>query len=200
MTRVAGAVAVGVALYSLVGVPRALSDLVLKSIGEIAIQDVWTQEDLGSRYRAYEAFAAYSTFASLPALQKLVGAGFGLTVDLGVPVLLAGKEYDAVPWIHNGYLYVLVKAGVLGLLSYMAFFAKMFLGGHPADGPLDPAIVRGTVGGLLLSNIVVCGWFNIESVFAFIVLGYMFAVRVTAPRPDGAGKLAEPAFAGGTPT
>ena len=109
-------------------------------------------------------------------------------------MLLAGKEYDAVPWIHNGYLYVLVKVGVLGLLSYLAFFAKMFVGRLPGRRPLGPAIVRGTVGGLLLSNIVVCGWFNIESVFAFVVLGYMFAVRVTAPRPDGSGKLAEPAL------
>ena len=177
------AVAVAAGAIVLLGDAGELSDLVARTVAEVAIGDTWTAEDLGTRYRAFESFAALATFLSFTPLQTLLGAGFGSLVELGVTVELAGTEYDVVPWIHNGYLYVLTKTGVVGLASYLAFFGRLLTGRYPESATFGPAIVRGTILGLLLSNLVVAGWFNIESVFAFVVLGYMAAVRVQRPRP-----------------
>lgn len=181
--RTVGAVAVVVALVALLELSGPATDLALKWIDELAFQDVWTTDDLGTRYRAYESFAAFTALASFSPVQMALGAGFGLLVDLGVPVLLAGKDYDAVPWIHNGYLYVLVKTGFVGLAAYLLFLARMAVGPYPSTSTLGPALVRGTILGLLLSNIVICGWFNIESVFAYLVLGCMSEIAVPRARP-----------------
>jgi hypothetical protein len=201
IARTVGALTALVGVVALLDLSGAVTDLALKWIDELAFQDVWTADDLGTRYRAYESFAAFTVFASFSPVQMAFGAGFGLVVDLGVPVFLAGKDYDAVPWIHNGYLYVLVKTGLVGLASYLLFLARMAVGPYPSTSALGSAIVRGTAVGLLLSNVVVCGWFNIESVFAYLLLGYMFAIRVKSPRPDEAGsRSAEPVLAGRTST
>ena len=201
IARTLGAVAAVAGLVVLLGLSRATTDLALKWIDELAFQDVWTTDDLGTRYRAYESFAAFTAFASFSRVQMALGAGFGLVVDLGVAVQLAGKEYDAVPWIHNGYLYVLVKTGFVGLASYLLFLARMAVGPYPSTSTLGPAIVRGIVAGLLISNVVICGWFNIESVFAFLLLGFMSATRVTRPLRDEAGPpLEQRMLAGENPT
>ena len=201
IARTVGVLAAVGAVIAILGLSSAATDLALKWVDELAFQDVWTTDDLGTRYRAYESFAAYIAFASFAPLQKALGAGFGQVVDLGVPVLLAGNEYDAVPWIHNGYLYVLVKVGLVGLTSYLVFFARVLAWPYPSSTTLGPAIVRGTVVGLLLSNVVVCGWFNIESVFAYLLLGYMFALPLTRSDPDEASSQpGEPLLAGSTST
>jgi len=208
IAQAVGAVAAVVAVVALVGGAGAGTDLAVKWIDELAFQDAWTMDDLGSRYRAYESFAAYTSFASLAPLQKAFGAGFGSMIDLGVPVVLAGTEYDAVPWIHNGYLYVLVKVGLVGMAAYLLFLAKVYAASYPDSSTLGPALARGTVVGLLLANIVICGWFNIESVFAYLVLGYMIAIRTTGAHPAEAdpdeGKYgprpSQRALAEGSPT
>ncbi len=39
---------------------------------------------------------------------------------------LAGTIYDAIPVLHNGYLYVLIKEGIFGLVSFVGFFYLTF--------------------------------------------------------------------------
>jgi hypothetical protein len=69
-------------------------------------------------------------------------------------------------------MYVLIKTGLIGFFCYMIFVIRVFLVAthcHEADGAV---LIKVTLIGLLLSNIVICGLFSNESVFAYIALGY----------------------------
>jgi O-antigen ligase len=149
--------------------------IVNKIIGELIPSEIWTQESMGLNYRAYEAQQGWKMFLDFPLNSILFGQGFGSLVPLDFHVLLGEVEYDAVPWVHNGYIYLLVKTGLIGLLCYILFFADIFrraMGLRPIRYKVN---VLGILMGLLISNLVICGVFSIQSAVAYVVLGYYYA-------------------------
>lgn len=86
--------------------------------------------DINNKYRAFESIAAIDTFLSGNLWDQFVGHGFGKMIDLKVliPLGVPGEinDYQFIPILHNGYLYVLIKTGVLGLLIYIYFMARSF--------------------------------------------------------------------------
>lgn len=89
-------------------------------------------EDRASRslsFRGYEAFRAIQTFSDGSLGEIIFGQGFGATIDLGETWILGGifgeesgtVEFDELIIIHNGYLQVLVKYGIIGFLLYVYF-------------------------------------------------------------------------------
>ena len=84
-----------------------------------------TKEEIQSNWRGYEAYQGLLKFRKADAVKKGLGFGFGARVDLGIIMKLAGKEYETVPILHNEYVTLLVKCGVVGLLLYLFFLYKM---------------------------------------------------------------------------
>jgi hypothetical protein len=145
---------------------------VKKAIFQLSFSDVWTNEDVGTRYRSFETFKTFSTYMSYPFSNMVFGGGFGSLVNLDTSVLLGAREYETIPWLHNGYLYSLIKAGLIGSVSYLIFMVKAYLGAFRCNDLIGKNLIKATVIGLLITNIVICGFFSNESVFAYIVLGY----------------------------
>ncbi|MDN2677713.1 O-antigen ligase family protein [Janthinobacterium sp. SUN033] len=169
----AAAVAGAFGLYDLIG------ETLHKAISELHFNEEWTQEDIGTSYRAYEIFASFREFKNYPVLNEIFGGGFGALVHLDFPVPLGGAEYSEIPWMHNGYLYILVKSGLAGLLCYFIFLLKMFRRAKHCTAPHGRMMILGSIAGLLLSNMVICGIFSNESVFCYIVLGYFSSFLAT---------------------
>lgn len=147
-------------------------DVFNKIFLELSFRDAWTEADMGTSYRAYEAITAYQNFLDYPFIKMIFGGGFGALVNLDMPVVLAGAEYDAVPWIHNGFTFILVKIGVLGFFSYIMFFFKLIKNSFFLENFFYKKILKLTIIGMLLANIVICGLFSTEFAFAYILLGY----------------------------
>lgn len=150
-----------------------------KAISELHFNDDWTQEDMGTSYRAYEIFAAFNEFKNYHFINKIFGGGFGALVHLDFSVVLGGGEYSEIPWMHNGYLYILIKSGLIGMLCYLTFLVKIFRRAKHCIDSRGRVMILGSIAGLLLSNMVICGIFSNESVFCYIVLGYFSSFLAT---------------------
>ncbi len=149
------------------------------------------QQDANVKYRAFETLAAIRTVMLGTWWDQIVGHGFGKMVDLDFLFILGEpgnqSDYQFIPILHNGYLYIMVKTGFLGTLLYVVFLAKSFkafLMAKTIDAlrywqRIGVTIVIGT----LLGTFVIAGPFGKGSFFTtFMVLGfamrYCFSSRI----------------------
>ncbi|HUQ65724.1 MAG TPA: hypothetical protein VM101_06205, partial [Flavitalea sp.] len=95
------------------------------------IQDNW---------RGYEAYQGMMKFDEGNALQHMFGFGFGARVDLGLIMKLGGKYYENAPILHNEYVMLLVKTGVIGLLLYLLFLYILGFKRLKPDDTNDPEV------------------------------------------------------------
>lgn len=125
----------------------------LRSFTEVKVSNYVDFEDITYNWRGFETYRAIATYASGSTLQKMIGQGFGSLVNLGITMNLAGTDYDQIPVIHNGYAYVLLKTGWLGILLYMVFYIKII---YRAVGLSNTSYILKKAQALLLLGSVLC--------------------------------------------
>jgi hypothetical protein len=156
-----------------------------RSLDELETTERMSKRQIDDNWRGYETARGLATWRSGNAAQLLVGQGFGAQVDLGLFQNLTRNPRDAVRYIpvfHNGYIYVLVKTGLVGLLLYAAALASIYVHGRRHACADDPAQRRH--GRLLqccavvfaFTTWVVGGAFNKFDMFAFLLMtGFLLA-------------------------
>jgi hypothetical protein len=92
---------------------------------EVNVHSYESYEDINLNWRGFEAARAAKTYAEFGDGEKLVGGGFGTMVDLGFAMKLGlgnnADSFEFVPLLHNGYMELLVKTGLLGLVLFILF-------------------------------------------------------------------------------
>ncbi|SNB47969.1 O-antigen ligase [Geobacter sp. DSM 9736] len=106
------------------GSEATFSEKITNSLAELRVADYEDDSDIHRNWRGFESYRALQTYAEGGAWTHLVGKGFGTGIDLGLTMVLMEEEFDSIPILHNGYLYLLVKAGLAGVAAYLAY---MFL-------------------------------------------------------------------------
>jgi len=96
-----------------------------RSTKEITIANYQDMTDVNSNWRGFETFKALITFLSGNTKQKIIGQGFGAQVDLGFTMTLSGVDFNEIPILHNGFAYILVKTGIIGILCYLLFYFNL---------------------------------------------------------------------------
>ena len=83
--------------------------------------DIHNTEQLNENdnYRGYEARMTLATVLEYKTINKLLGGGAGATVDMGTYAPI--RRF--VPITHNGYAYILLKFGIIGIILILAFGA-----------------------------------------------------------------------------
>ncbi len=89
--------------------------------------DVTDHRDLWDHFRAYESSKAIEESKEKGLRAIILGNGLGSLVDLDFEARLAGKEVRFIPIIHNGYVFVFFKAGLIGLFVYLLFLITLYL-------------------------------------------------------------------------
>jgi hypothetical protein len=156
-----------------------------------SIEELWVTEhtdfkSINENWRGYETARALRQFASGSPLEWLIGQGFGAMVDLGVAINLGGSRADRVmiyreiPLLHNGYAYLLVKCGAVGLMAFIAFLLLLYraadTGDRPDAGGSASRLMRAVVVSLFASTWVISGPFNKSDMFGFmLVAGFVYA-------------------------
>jgi len=105
------------------------SNLFLKlisSLGELKPAN-YDRNEVGYHWRGFENFLALQSYSSFDFFSKLFGGGFGYLLPLPFEMTLAGNVYDEIPFIHNGYMFLLLKVGGIGFLFYIFWLKQAYL-------------------------------------------------------------------------
>lgn len=157
-------------------------DKILGSFNELSIGNYNTEEEINTKYRGYESFMAVDQFLKGDSKDWIFG-GLGKLVDLKTFLRLgADTDYEFIPVLHNGWLYLLIKTGLIGILTYLAFFARLVIVNwreyvNPKGKPaikFFSALTIGSIFSLLLTNYIVTAFFNVEMSILMITIGYSY--------------------------
>jgi hypothetical protein len=157
-------------------------DKVLGSFNELSIGNYNTEEDINTKYRGYESFMALNQYMEGDTKDWVFG-GLGKLVDLKTFLRLGeDTEYEFIPVLHNGWLYLLIKTGLVGIVAYIIVFSKLMItnwrkyaeaNGKPVIR-LFAALTVGCILSLFFTNYIITSFFNVEMSILMITLGYSY--------------------------
>jgi len=159
-----------------------------RTLQELTLGDGVGARDINLNFRAYETQRALDQFAQGSVTSMLFGQGFGAKVDLGITMPLSTSETGFVGVrhigvFHNGYIYLLTKVGLTGLLLWIAVFVYLYRVGRPfaALPHADPQSAAGrlfqfTIVALAATTYFIAGVFNRGDMIPVLLLnGYLLA-------------------------
>ncbi len=153
-----------------------------------SVDESFSVEDVDSRdfdrrtlwqhWRAYEALKVYEEAENQNAW--FAGQGFGSTVDIGFEARLDGELTQHLSLTHNGFAYIFMKTGALGMLIYFLAVLYLYLFSYsPRKGDLADMgnnILVATTFYILITTFVVTGIFKPYDM-AMLLIGGAFAYK-----------------------
>ncbi len=135
---------------------------------------------LWDHWRAYEAYCAFQGLNESPK-DYINGKGFGALVDLKFPAPIGSKEdIRYIPILHNGYVFILYKTGILGLLLYLVFLFYLYFQAYKKSYSLEAKTFRNILSStsfyLILSSLIITGLYNLQEETA-IMLGLFLYLK-----------------------
>ena len=139
--------------------------------------------ELWDHWRAYEAFRAFEGLNESPT-NYIYGKGFGALVDLKLPKSISSEGTERyIPILHNGYVFVLYKTGVIGLSLYLMFLFYLY---YQAYQKIENREIK-TFGNLLsatslyllFSSLIITGLYNTGEEIA-VLLGIFLYLKSNA--------------------
>lgn len=137
-------------------------------------------KDFNDNYRSYENIIAVRQVSNNGLSAVIFGEGLGATLDLGREVLSNDGEYVRyIPIVHNGYMTVFLKSGLVGVIILLYFLIILFKQ-KKSEIPLNKKInylLIGTSIFLILSNWVFLGLF-LKLDNKSVLIGYLICLKV----------------------
>ena len=120
---------------------------------ELGIGDYSDRASIVANYRGYETSRALETYTSGTPVQVLLGQGFGKQLDLDLFIALGWgdtgerERIHFAPILHNGYAYLLFKAGPISLVMVAYALAWLYVTGRrkAGGGPNQPLRAPGRI-------------------------------------------------------
>ena len=120
-----------------------------------------------SNWRGYESFVAVKTITDDASVYSyLFGKGLGATIDLGFFIKLGEGNLREIGLLHNGYLELILKTGLLGILLYLIFLYKLYRSfGSLKDKYFyfEKSFARGIVITLVINTFTTTGLYSYEN-------------------------------------
>jgi len=123
--------------------------------------------EIFKHWRAYEASAAINQMDSYS--DFVLGKGFGALIDLKFKAPVGGENgLRYITYLHNGYIYIFYKTGIMGLLLYLFFLIKLYAYIHYKKIDWDRVLYLRLVSGFALyfifGSFIITGFYNIEDI------------------------------------
>lgn len=138
--------------------------------------DDWV--DFNDNYRSYENIITVKQVSANGTRAVLMGEGLGSTIDLKREVWLQTSMMRYIPFLHNGFMTVFLKSGLLGIAIYLTtifFFFRQRTSNVPLIKNIN-LIFIGTGFFLFISNWVFLGFYNLFDTKT-ILLGCLLAYK-----------------------
>lgn len=130
-------------------------------------------------WRAYEASRAVRQIKDTPYhLGVIFGKGLGSLIDLGFEVKLGDEKMRYIPKIHNGYVYVFFKTGILGLALYVIFLISLYNQSYIKTNIKKVRIINNLISAIaiyyLFTSFIISGIFNPTDVITLFLGALLF--------------------------
>jgi hypothetical protein len=135
-------------------------------------------KEFNDNYRSYENIMTIRQVTNEGWITTFFGKGLGSKIDLRQEVYLGDMELRFISILHNGFMIVFLKTGILGILIYLftiTFFFRKKSGIHPQIRTIN-LLFLGTGIFLLISNWVFLGFYNLTESKS-ILIGFLIAYR-----------------------
>lgn len=124
--------------------------------------------DLWDHWRGYEAKRAFALMNDNPS-SYVFGNGYGSLVNLKffAPLNDSKKGLKYISELHNGYIYMLYKVGILGLLVYLSFLGKLYRRIYSIR--TMPTVLLSAIGLVFFfTTLTITGIYNAKDIIVFI--------------------------------
>ena len=153
---------------------------VTTSVQEIQPQNYSSKSDINENWRGFEAFIGLLQYSKGSTQELILGQGFGKSAPLGFTMPLGGSSFAEIPKFHNGYVTIILKTGILGILLLLLFYLKLFRSSlnyqksHFNESRIKGQFAIGILLALIVSTFVIGGWLN-QGTFTYFIfsLGFM---------------------------
>lgn len=143
------------------------------SQGSIDVED---HAKLWDHWRAFEANKAIEQVIEAPTIHWFFGLGAGSLIDLGFYAPLSNDNEKGMRYIstlHNGYVFIFYKVGILGVLLYILFFVYGYSTiRYFGLNTLSSNIVTGIVVFYLITSFVITGLYNTNDPMSLLLGGF----------------------------
>ncbi len=147
--------------------------------GEIFNSKIDRENDreLWDHWRAYEAKRAFALMNENPS-SYVIGNGYGSLVNLKFKAPLGENGMKFISVLHNGYVFILYKTGLIGILFYLFFLINLYLRVYSINQNKQVMffkILISTIGVyFLLTSIIITGIYIPKDAILFILGGALF--------------------------
>jgi hypothetical protein len=139
-------------------------------------------DEFVSNWRGYESSLAILSFTkNLSIFSVVFGKGFGFLIDLQTYISLKEVFYRYIPKLHNGYLEVLCKTGILGLVLLITFYSRFLFyfrkyGKIPSCPKFSIRFPIAVVVILFVTTYTITGIYNKQALdSSLFILGFYFS-------------------------
>jgi hypothetical protein len=135
-------------------------------------------KDFNDNYRSYENIHTVQQLSSKGVPTQLFGQGIGSRVDLKREVWLGDMMLRYISFLHNGFMTVFLKSGIIGVLIYL-YFIYLVIRQKSSAIPLNNEINLLLIGMgifLIFSNWVFMGVYNLLDSKS-IVIGFLISYK-----------------------
>ena len=135
-------------------------------------------KDFNDNYRSYENIMTIRQMTRDGVKPTVFGKGLGSQIDLKQEVRLGDMNLRFISILHNGFMIVFLKSGLLGILIYLftiIYFFKTLKSDNTLINQINLLFI-GTGVFLLISNWVFLGFYNLTETKS-ILIGFLIAYR-----------------------
>lgn len=132
-------------------------------------------KNLWDHWRGYEAKRAFALMGE-NYTTYVFGAGFGSLVNLKFKAPLDKKGMKKISRLHNGYIFVLYKTGIIGLFIYFSFIFKLMnfkSSNNQNTISFSTQIIRSLGLFYLFTSLIISGIYNPTNLILFVLGGFL---------------------------
>lgn len=148
---------------------------------KIAPEEIFTtkidrenHKDLWDHWRGYEAKRAFALMEKNPS-SYVFGTGYGSLVNLKFYAPLSGdkKGMKYISELHNGYIYLLYKTGIIGLFIYFFFLYRLYKRAYETS-TFYTVIISAFGIIYVFSTLTITGTYNARDIIIILLGAFLF--------------------------
>lgn len=140
-------------------------------------------KEIFHQWRAYESKITLTQMSDSH-MNYVLGKGYGSLIDLKFKAPIGGEDgLRYIPHIHNGYVYVFFKTGILGLLLYFVLLVNIYRNIYKKTESENHKLMIQIVSGFgvyyFFTSLIITGIYNMSEISFFCLGVFLYLMNFT---------------------